>query len=68
MTIPTAPPTPDLASACCARAEASAGPVPEALAVLAARTAVALETSLTRFLAAADQNLGHLETQAAHDV
>ncbi|HEY9172261.1 MAG TPA: hypothetical protein VI136_08265, partial [Verrucomicrobiae bacterium] len=43
-------------------------PVPEALAVLAARTAVALETSLTRFLAATDQNLGHLETQAAHDV
>jgi ribosomal protein L34E len=36
--------------------------------VLAARTAVALETSLTGFLAAADQNLGHLETQAAHDV
>ena len=66
MTITTAPTTPDLASARCARA--GAGPVPEALAVLAARTAVALETSLTRFLAAADQNLGHLETQAAHDV
>ena len=68
MTITTAPTTPDLASAGCARAGASAGPVPEALAVLAARTAVALETSLTRFLAAADQNLGHLETQATHDV
>ena len=56
------------ASARSARAGAPAGPVPEALAVLAVRTAVALETSLTRFLAAADQNLGHLETQAAHDV
>jgi len=43
-------------------------PIPEALAVLAARTAVALEVSCTRFLAAADQNLGHFETQAAHDV
>lgn len=68
MTITTAPTTPDLASARCARAGACAGPAPEALAVLAARTAVALETSLTRFLAAANQNLGHLETQAAHDV
>jgi hypothetical protein len=38
------------------------------LAVLAARTAVALEASLTRFLAADAQNLGHLETQVAHDV
>lgn len=36
--------------------------------MLAARTAVTLEASLTRFLAAADQNLGHLEVQAAHDV
>ena len=68
MTITTAPTTPDLASARGIRAGASAGPVPEALAVLAARTAVALETSPTRFLAAADQNLGHLETQAVHDV
>jgi hypothetical protein len=42
--------------------------MPEALAVLAARTAVALEVAHTRFLAAADQNLGHLETQIAHDV
>ena len=41
MTITTAPTPLDLASARCARAGASAGPVPEALAVLAARTAVA---------------------------
>lgn len=40
--------------------------ISEALAVLAARTAVALDASLTRFLAATDQNLGHLETEAAH--
>jgi hypothetical protein len=38
------------------------------MAVLAARTAVALEASLTQFVAAADHNLGHLEVQAAHDV
>ncbi|MDQ1301496.1 MAG: hypothetical protein QG637_1418, partial [Chloroflexota bacterium] len=50
------------------RSGVPADPIPEALAVLAARTAVALETSFTRFLAAADQNLGHFETQAAHDV
>jgi hypothetical protein len=43
-------------------------PMPEALAVLAARTAVTLEASHTRFLAAVDQNLGHLEAQVAHDV
>lgn len=49
--------------ACCP----PAAPVPEALAVLAARTAVALGASLTRFQTA-DQNLGHLETQVAHDV
>ena len=42
-----------------------AAPIPE---VLAARTAVVLEASLTRFLAAHQQNLGHLETQVAHDV
>jgi hypothetical protein len=36
--------------------------------VLAARTAVALEASLNRFQAAGTQNLGHLETQVAHDV
>jgi hypothetical protein len=68
MTMTIEPTAPVLATTRSARAGASAGPVPEALAVLAARTGVALETSLTRFLAAADQNLGHLETQAAHDV
>jgi hypothetical protein len=36
-----------------------AAPIPEALAVLAARTAVALETSLSRFLAADSRHLGH---------
>lgn len=68
MTMTIEPTAPVVATTRSARAGASAGPVPEALAVLAARTGVALETSLTRFLAAADQNLGHLETQAAHDV
>jgi len=47
---------------------APAAPAPEPLAVLAARLAVSLEASATRFLAAADQNLGHMETQALHDV
>jgi hypothetical protein len=37
----------------------------EPLAVLAARTACALEQSVQRFVAAGDQNLGHLEAQAA---
>ena len=50
------------------RAGAPAVPIPEALAVLAARAAVALEATLTGFLAATDQNLGHFETQAAHEV
>jgi hypothetical protein len=50
------------------RSDVPTAPRPEALAVLAARTAVALEASLTRFPAAAAQNLGHLETQVAHDV
>jgi hypothetical protein len=43
-------------------------PAAEPLAVLAARTAVALEASLTRFVGTADHTLGHLEVQAAHDV
>jgi hypothetical protein len=38
------------------------------LAVLAARLAGSLEASAGRFLGAADQNLGHLEVQALHDV
>lgn len=40
----------------------------EPLAVLAARAACALEQSLQRLVLASDQNLGHLEIQAAHDV
>ena len=40
----------------------------EPLAVLAARTACALEQSIQRFPRASDQNLGHLEVQAARDV
>jgi hypothetical protein len=41
---------------------------PEPLAVLAARSACALEQSLQRLVRASDQNLGHLERQAEHDV
>lgn len=41
---------------------------PEPLAVLAARTAYALEKSMQRLVRASDQNLGHLERQAEHDV
>lgn len=40
----------------------------EPLAVLAARAACALEKSIQRLVLASDQNLGHLEAQAAHDV
>jgi hypothetical protein len=40
----------------------------ESLAVLAARAATALERSLQRLVLASDQNLGHIEIQAAHDV
>ena len=40
----------------------------EPLAVLAARAACALEDSIQRLVLARDQNLGHLEVQAAHDV
>jgi hypothetical protein len=40
----------------------------EPLAVLAARAACGLEHSIQRFTLAGDHNLGHLETQAAHDV
>ena len=41
---------------------------PEPLAVRAARAACALEQSIQRLLQSGDQNLGHLEMQAAHDV
>lgn len=40
----------------------------EPLAVLAARVACALEKSIQRLVLASDQNLGHLEKQAQHDV
>lgn len=60
--------TATMESPCAGPSPAPAAPIPEALAVLAARPAVALEASLARFLAAPDQNLGPLETQAAHDV
>lgn len=40
----------------------------EPLAVLAARAACALEGSIQRLVLASDQNLGHLEIQAAQDV
>lgn len=43
-------------------------PVSEPLAVLAARAACALEKSIQHLVLASDQNLGHLEIQAAHDV
>jgi hypothetical protein len=43
-------------------------PTSEPLAVLAARAACALEESIQRMVLASDQNLGHLEVQAAHDV
>lgn len=39
----------------------------EPLAVLAARTACALDRAVERHVLACDQNLGHLEAQAAHD-
>ena len=68
MTTTLAPTALVLAAPRSTRTGAPAAPVPEAFAVPAARTAVALEGTLPRFLAADDQNLGHLETQAAHDV
>lgn len=55
----------------CLEADTSAGlsvNSTEPLAVLAARAACALEHSLQRLAQASDQNLGHLEVQAAHDV
>jgi hypothetical protein len=52
------PATPDLAP------ESPSEPLP----VLAAHAACALERSIQRLILASDQNLGHLEIQAAHDV
>jgi hypothetical protein len=43
-------------------------PMAEPLAVIAARAACALEESIQRLVLASDQNLGHLESQAAADV
>lgn len=40
----------------------------EPLAVLAARVSCALEHAIEHLVLASDQNLGHLEVQAAHDV
>lgn len=40
----------------------------EPLAVLAARAACALDRSIQRLVRASDQNLGHLEVQAAQDI
>ncbi len=51
-----------------ARSATRSTPPLESLAVLAARLAGTLDVSVTRFLNASDQNLGHLEVQAAHDV
>jgi hypothetical protein len=46
----------------------STGPPSEPLAVRAARMACALERSIRRLVPASDQNLDHLEVQAAGDV
>jgi hypothetical protein len=51
-----------------ARPAPPATPQADSLAVLAARLAGTLDASVTRFLNASDQNLGHLEMQALHDV
>lgn len=40
----------------------------EALCITAARTACALDESIRRFAVASDENLGHLEVQAAQEV
>ena len=68
MTTTTIPTCCTVASVPAARSPVRSVPPTEPLAVLTARTAMALEASLTRFLAATDHNLGHLEVQAAHDV
>jgi hypothetical protein len=47
---------------------ARAGRPSEPLAVLAARAACALEDSIQHLVSASDENLGHLESQAAQDV
>jgi len=55
----------------CLESVSAAASIPvqaEPLAVLAARAACALERSIQHLVQASDQNLGHLEVQAAHDV
>lgn len=55
----------------CPESVSASAPVPvqaEPLAVLAARAACALDRSIQHLVQASDQNLGHLEVQAAHDV
>ncbi len=52
----------------CARSQSPRVPVSDPLAVLAARAGCALEQSIQRCTLASDQNLGHLEVQAARDV
>jgi len=52
----------------CGRSQSSRVPVSDPLAVLAARAGCALEQSIQRCTLASDQNLGHLEVQAARDI
>jgi len=57
-----------MVSAKTTRACLSVADTTEPLAVLAARTACTLERAIQHAAQASEQNLGHLETQAAHDV
>jgi hypothetical protein len=52
----------------CSSSQSLAQAAPEPLTVLAARAGCALEQSIHRCAGDDDQNLGHLEVQAAHDV
>jgi hypothetical protein len=55
----------------CLESVCNVSPLPiraEPLAVLAARAACELDRSIERLVQASDQNLGHLEVRAAHDV
>jgi len=52
----------------CTRSQSPRVSVNDPLAVLAARAGYALEQSIQRCALASDQNLGHLEVQAARDV
>lgn len=59
-----------MTTTCCepVRSGLACGASSEPLAVLAARAACALEQSIQRLIVDSDQNLGHLEWQAAQDV